>query len=101
MLGLAQYAGHEPIFEQGFGQGRNTRLDLGEAESTAVVRIPACHPDRPGGHANGNGYVAVLEAQTLTGELVDVRGRPLDLRTIDPDGVAVHVVQSNEHDVEF
>ena len=62
-LGLAQYAGHEPIFEQGLGQGRNTRIDLGEAQSAAVVGIPTGHPDRPGGHANGNRHVAVLEAQ--------------------------------------
>ena len=65
------------------------------------MRIPSGHPDRPGGHANRNRYMAVLEAQTLTGELVDVWGRPLDLGTINPDGVAVHVVQGNEHYIEF
>ncbi len=101
VLGLAEYPGHETILNQSLGQGRYAGLDLGEAKRPAVVGIATGHPDRPRRHANRNRDVPVLEAQTLTGELIDVRGRALDLGAIDSDGVAVHVVQGNEHDVEF
>ena len=101
MLGLAQYAGHESILLQGFGQGRNIGLDLGKAKCPAIMGIPTSHPDRPGGHTNRNRDMPMLEAQPLTGKLIDVRSCSLDLGTINPNGVTVHVVQGNEHDIEF
>ena len=58
--------------------------------------IPPGHPDRTGGHANCNRYMTMLEAQSLTGELVNIGSGSLDLRTINPNGVAVHIIQGNE-----
>ena len=100
MLGLAEDTSHESMLKQGFGKVGTSGLILVN-QGLRCLGIPAGHPDGPGGHTNRNRDVAMFETQPLAGEPVDIGGRSLDLRTIDPDGVSVHVVQSNEHDVEF
>ena len=101
MLGLTQYTGHESIRLQSLGQGRYIRLDLGKTKSTAVMGIPPGHPDRTGGHTNRNRYMTVLKTQTLFSEFVNIRSGSLYLGTINSHGVAVHVIQGNEHDIQF
>ena len=65
------------------------------------MRIPTGHPDRTSGHTNRNRYMTVLKTQTLLSELVNIRSGSFYLGTINSNGVTVHVIQSNEHDIQF